>query len=48
MSGAGLGQIQLEIEGEGPPIVFLHGLGASSSSFQPLLDSLQRLPLHPP
>ncbi len=40
MSGAALGQIQLEIDGEGPPIVFLHGLGASSSSFQPLLDSL--------
>jgi 3-oxoadipate enol-lactonase len=40
MSGAALGQIQLEIDGEGPPIVFLHGLGATSSSFQPLLDSL--------
>jgi 3-oxoadipate enol-lactonase len=40
MSGAALGQIQLEIDGEGQPIVFLHGLGASSSSFQPLLDSL--------
>ena len=40
MSGAAFGQIQLEIEGDGPPIVFLHGLGASSSSFQPLLDSL--------
>ena len=38
MSGASLGQIQLEIDGEGPPIVFLHGLGATSSSFQPLLD----------
>ena len=41
MSGAALGQIQLEIDGDGPPIVFLHGLGASSSSFQPLLDSLR-------
>ena len=40
MSGAALGRIQLEIDGEGPPIVFLHGLGATSSSFQPLLDSL--------
>ena len=40
MSGASLGQIQLEIDGEGPPIVFLHGLGATSSSFQPLLDSM--------
>lgn len=40
MSGASLGQIQLEIDGEGPPIVFLHGLGATSSSFQPLLNSM--------
>jgi 3-oxoadipate enol-lactonase len=40
VSGAALGHIQLEIDGDGPPIVFLHGLGASSSSFQPLLDSL--------
>jgi pimeloyl-ACP methyl ester carboxylesterase len=40
MSGASLGRIALEIDGEGPPIVFLHGLGATSSAFQPLLDSL--------
>jgi 3-oxoadipate enol-lactonase len=40
MSGAALGRIELEIDGEGPPIVFLHGLGATSSSFQPVLDSL--------
>lgn len=40
MSGASLGRIELEIDGEGPPIVFLHGLGATSSSFQPLLNSL--------
>jgi pimeloyl-ACP methyl ester carboxylesterase len=40
MSGASLGRIQLEIDGDGPPIVFLHGLGATSSSFQPFLDSL--------
>jgi pimeloyl-ACP methyl ester carboxylesterase len=40
MSGAALGRIALEIDGEGPPIVFLHGLGATSSAFQPLLDSL--------
>ena len=40
MSGAALGRIELEIDGEGPPIVFLHGLGATSSSFQPLLTSL--------
>ena len=40
MSGAFLGRIALEIDGEGSPIVFLHGLGATSSSFQPLLDAL--------
>lgn len=41
MSGAALGKIEIEIDGEGPPIVFLHGLGATSSSFQPLLSSLR-------
>jgi pimeloyl-ACP methyl ester carboxylesterase len=40
MSGASLGGIALEIDGDGPPVVFLHGLGATSSSFQPLLDAL--------
>jgi 3-oxoadipate enol-lactonase len=40
MSGASLGKIELEIDGDGPPIVFLHGLGATSSSFQPLLSAL--------
>jgi len=40
MSGAMLGLIALEIEGDGPPVVFLHGLGATSSSFQPLLEAL--------
>ena len=27
MSGAAVGRIEIEIDGEGPPIVFLHGLG---------------------
>ena len=40
MSGASLGRIEIEIDGDGPPIVFLHGLGATSSSFQPLLSAL--------
>ena len=40
MSGAAFGRIALEIDGDGPPILFLHGLGATSSSFQPLLDGL--------
>ena len=41
MSGASLGRIEIEIDGDGPPIVFLHGLGATSSSFQPLLPALR-------
>jgi len=40
MSGASLGRIALEIDGDGPPIVFIHGLGATSSSFLPLLEAL--------
>jgi len=40
MSGASLGRIALEIDGDGPPVVFLHGLGATSSAFQPLLEAL--------
>lgn len=40
MSGAALGRIALEIDGNGPPIVFIHGLGATSSAFQPLIDAL--------
>src|ERR1700722_18015627 len=40
MSGASFGRIELEIDGDGPPVVFLHGLGATSSSFQPLLPAL--------
>ena len=40
MSGASLGRIALEIDGDGPPILFLHGLGATSSSFQPLIEAL--------
>lgn len=40
MSGASLGRTQIEIDGDGPPVVFLHGLGATSTCFQPLLPSL--------
>ncbi len=40
MTGAALGRIEIEIDGDGPPVVFLHGIGATSSSFQPLLASL--------
>jgi pimeloyl-ACP methyl ester carboxylesterase len=41
MSAASPGPIVFEIDGDGPPVLFLHGLGATSSVFQPLLDSLR-------
>src|SRR3984957_4590004 len=41
MSGASFGRIELEIDGDGPPVVFRRGWGATSSSFQPLLPALQ-------
>ncbi len=30
----------VESEGEGPPILMLHGLGGTSNSFQPLVAQL--------
>ena len=41
MSAASLGRTEIEIDGDGPPILFLHGLGATSSCFQPLLSALR-------
>jgi 3-oxoadipate enol-lactonase len=32
--------LMAEVEGNGPPILFVHGLGGSSNSFQPLLGAL--------
>ena len=40
MTGAALGRIQIEIDGAGSPIVFVHGLGGTSNSFQALLSAL--------
>jgi pimeloyl-ACP methyl ester carboxylesterase len=40
VTGVQVGSMQLEVDGDGPPVVFIHGLGATSSSFQPLLPSL--------
>jgi pimeloyl-ACP methyl ester carboxylesterase len=40
MTGATLGRVMIEIDGEGPPIVFVHGLGGTSNSFQTLLGAL--------
>jgi 3-oxoadipate enol-lactonase len=40
MTSAALGRIMMEIEGDGPTILFLHGLGGTSNSFQALLGAL--------
>ena len=32
--------MMVESEGEGPPVIMLHGLGGTSNSFQPLLPPL--------
>jgi 3-oxoadipate enol-lactonase len=35
------GWLTIDVEGEGTPILFLHGLGGSSNTFQPLLGSME-------
>lgn len=35
-----LGSMVAEVEGDGPAIILIHGLGGSSNSFQPLMASL--------
>ena len=40
MTGAAVGRTQIEIDGEGSAIVFVHGLGGDSNSFQTLLGAL--------
>jgi 3-oxoadipate enol-lactonase len=40
MTGAAVGRTQIEIDGTGSGIVFLHGLGGDSNSFQTLLSAL--------
>jgi 3-oxoadipate enol-lactonase len=40
VTGAAVGRTQIEIDGDGSPIVFVHGLGGTSNSFQMLLDAL--------
>lgn len=41
MTSVGVGQIAVESDGEGAPIVLVHGLGGSSNSFQALLGALR-------
>ena len=40
MTGASVGRTQIEIDGAGAAIVFVHGLGGDSNSFQMLLGAL--------
>lgn len=40
MTGAAVGRTEIEIDGAGSPIVFVHGLGGDSNSFQTLLGTL--------
>jgi len=40
VTGAAVGRTEIEIDGAGPAIVFVHGLGGDSNSFQMLLGAL--------
>src|SRR5260370_31908108 len=40
MTGAAIGRTMIEIDGAGPPVVFVPGLGGTSNSFQMLLPAL--------
>ena len=40
MTAVSVGAAQVEVEGQGAPIVFVHGLGGTSNTFQPMLPSL--------
>lgn len=40
MTSIRLAGMMVESEGEGPPVIMLHGLGGTSNSFQPLLPAL--------
>ena len=40
MTSVRLPGMVVESEGEGPPVIMLHGLGGTSNSFQPLLSPL--------
>jgi pimeloyl-ACP methyl ester carboxylesterase len=40
VSSVAAANVVVEVQGEGPPVLFLHGLGGSSNLFQPLLGAL--------
>lgn len=39
MTAAAVGPIHLEVDGQGEPVVFVHGLGGTSNTFAAMLDS---------
>ena len=39
MTAAALGKTMLEIDGDGAPVVFVHGLGGTSNCFQAMLEA---------
>jgi 3-oxoadipate enol-lactonase len=39
VTDAALGRVRIEVDGEGPAILFVHGLGGTSNSFQMLLGA---------
>lgn len=41
MTSQDFGRMLVEIEGEGFPVVMIHGLGGTSNSFQPVLDAFR-------
>jgi 3-oxoadipate enol-lactonase len=40
VTGVTLGRVMIEVDGEGPTVLFVHGLGGTSNSFQALLGAL--------
>lgn len=41
MTAVAVGPTQLEVDGQGDPVVFVHGLGGTSSTFAPMLDAFR-------
>lgn len=39
MTAISVGAVAAEVDGQGPPVLFIHGLGGTSNTFQPMLES---------
>ena len=48
MTSIRIAGMTVESEGEGPPILMLHGLGGTSNSFQPLMANSLVFALYAP